>query len=396
MIVVRNSGFLLVAVLWGGCVGSRSELSAPDAPTKPVSTPSERQPDAPAPSGGGSEPSKPPPAAWEPGADLPPPTTPPEAFPKGPFSVPDEDLKVAFIGDQGLGDNGRRVLELIRDEGADFVIHSGDFDYLGDPAAWEAQLDAVLGEGFPYFVNVGNHDLSRWDGDGGYKQRMSRRLTGIKGANCAGDYGVNAICHYRGLAFVLSGVGTLGSDHERFIRDVLDADRSLFRICTWHKNQHDMQVGTKTDEVGWEAYKACQEAGALIVTGHEHSYARTRTVWRLGERDVGYGAFGPYDEVTLQPGRTAVIVSGLGGYSQRYFTPDHSDDTWWASVYASGRHVKNGQVVSDSVTAAPGALFIDFHVDGESGSARGYFKNIDGDVIDEFKLLSHLAGRASK
>ena len=42
---------------------------------------------------------------------------------------PPVNFKVAFIGDQGLHANARAVLNLIKNEGADAVIHSGDFDY---------------------------------------------------------------------------------------------------------------------------------------------------------------------------------------------------------------------------------------------------------------------------
>ena len=41
-------------------------------------------------------------------------------------SIP--ELRVAFIGDQGLGPNAIAVLELIKDEGARMVLHQGDFD----------------------------------------------------------------------------------------------------------------------------------------------------------------------------------------------------------------------------------------------------------------------------
>ena len=40
-----------------------------------------------------------------------------------------QPLTVAFIGDQGSGDGARAVLELIKAEGADLVLHQGDFDY---------------------------------------------------------------------------------------------------------------------------------------------------------------------------------------------------------------------------------------------------------------------------
>ena len=51
-------------------------------------------------------------------------------------SLPPENFTIAFIGDQGLGSNAEAVLQLIGDEGADAVVHSGDFDLQDNPAAW--------------------------------------------------------------------------------------------------------------------------------------------------------------------------------------------------------------------------------------------------------------------
>jgi hypothetical protein len=62
----------------------------------------------------------------------------------------------------------------------------------------------------------------------------------------------------------------------------------------------------------------------------------------------------------------------------------HDDDTWWATQYCSNKFVKNGQPQTGG--AEYGALFIEFHVDGDPSKARGYFKNIDGEVIDEFTV----------
>jgi len=78
------------------------------------------------------------------------------------------NLTIAFLGDQGLGGDAEAVLQLIHDEGADAVIHAGDFDYQDDPAAWEAQIDAFLGPDFPYFASMGNHDERKFFDPGGY------------------------------------------------------------------------------------------------------------------------------------------------------------------------------------------------------------------------------------
>ena len=182
------------------------------------------------------------------------------------------NFKVAFIADQGLTSGSTAVLEMIRDEGAHMVLHQGDFDYLDDPDAWDQQINDTLGPDFPYFASIGNHDVAAWPG---YQQKLQERLDRVDGASCEGDLGVNSACTYQGLFFILSGAGTLGSDHGSFIKDTLASDDSIWRICSWHKNQRLMQVGGKLDEVGWKPYEECRKGRAIIATGHEHSYERT-------------------------------------------------------------------------------------------------------------------------
>src|ERR1700686_4221980 len=85
----------------------------------------------------------------------------------GPLPAPDPnateaDLKIAFIGDVGHGANQQAVLRLIKSEGAQAVLHQGDFDYTNDPTAFWGSVDAVLGPNFPYFASIGNHDASNW------------------------------------------------------------------------------------------------------------------------------------------------------------------------------------------------------------------------------------------
>jgi hypothetical protein len=300
--------------------------------------------------------------------------------------APEPNLRAAFLGDQGLTADAVAVLELIAGEGADLVIHAGDLDYLGEPRTWEAMIDATLGRDFPYFVAIGNHDVPAWPGKGGYRDLLLKRIDRIGDASCSGDYGVRSLCEYRGLSFVLSGIGTFGDDHEAFIEDALSEREHVVRLCVWHKNQHDMQVGAKTDEVGWDAYRICAAHGAPIINGHEHSYSRTRTLLHVGARDVGHGAALEPFQLELEPGRTAVFVSGLGGKNARVFTPDHLFDTWWASIFAGGVQLHNGIAAGNEPAVTFGALFVDFHVDGDPRKARGYFKTIDGEVVDDFVM----------
>ncbi|MGH9862245.1 MAG: putative Ig domain-containing protein [Candidatus Acidiferrales bacterium] len=287
-------------------------------------------------------------------------------------------LKVAFIADQGLGANPEAVLQLIANEGASLVIHSGDFDYTDNPTVWDQQIDSVLGENFPYFACAGNHDVLAWPG---YQQKLLARLARISGASCEGDLGVQSACTYHGLFFLLTAPGTLGSGHNVYIRDQLAQDRSLWSVCSWHKNQTEMQVGAKTSEVGWEPYEECRQAGALIATGNEHSYHRTRTLSSTETQTVDPQS-PEADRLRVRNGATFVFVSGLGGFSIREqirclpSTFPYGCQGEWAKIYTSTQGAQSG------------ALFITFNVDGDPRKAVGEFKSIDGATVDSFTVTS--------
>ena len=308
------------------------------------------------------------------------------------------NLLVAFIGDQGNTGNANAVLKLIKSEGAAATVHNGDFDYADNPASWEDRINSILGPDYPYFAVVGNHDTTAWNGIGGYQSYLNARQARVPAMGCTGDLGVKATCKFQGLTIVESCVGTneLGghgncskdsTEQVSFLQSSLSANGSIWSICLWHKNQHDMQVGGKSDEVGWKAYRACMSAGAIIATGHEHSYARTQTLTDLGNRALNHGRTGELETLNLDLGKTFVFVSGLGGVGIRdYEASKHDDDTWWASYYASNRWLKND--ILQAGTASYGALFIRFHVDGNPRKAHAYFKDVNGRIADAFTLFT--------
>ena len=307
----------------------------------------------------------------------------------GPTQTP-PNFKVAFIGDQAIGQNAVDVLELIQTEGADMVLHQGDLGYgleLVPQTAidWDEQITNILGDDFPYFASIGNHDVGNW---ATYQSLLVARLGQVAGASCTGDYGVMATCTYQGLYFILSGAGSSPivpdyAPHIDYIQDQLAADNSIWRICAWHKNQTAMQVGSKPNEVGWGPYEACRQGRAIIATAHEHSYSRTKTLSNVQTQTVDSLWTDPND-LRVSAGSTFVFVSGLGGHSIRHqkrclpTTPPYGCNGEWASIYTFNQG------------ATYGALFIEFHVDGDPAKASGYFKDIDGDVIDSFTITSEV------
>lgn len=288
--------------------------------------------------------------------------------PKSEKIYPPEDFKVAFFGDQGVAEDSKAVLNLVKNEDTDAVIHGGDFDYKDDPDGWDKMISDILGENFPYFITVGNHDVPKWTE---YQKKFSERLEKINGEKCEGDLGVNSICAYKGLRFILSGVGTLGDDSEKYIEENLPNENYAWQVCAWHKNQKLMQVGGKMDEVGWEAYDICREGGAFIATAHEHSYSRTHLLSDFKNQIVA----STENILQIERGKVFAFVSGIGGQSIRSQNEELAKKPWWASVYTATQNAK------------PGALFCNFNPDGQKNKAECYFKDISGNVPDKFNLV---------
>ncbi len=290
------------------------------------------------------------------------------------------NLKIAFIGDQGLGADAVAVLNLIKAEHAQAVVHVGDFDYDDNPVAWEAQINLVLGDNFPYFATIGNHDERAWDGPRGYQRYLMDRLRRL-GIAWDGDLGIQSSVRYKGILLLLTAPGVRNSSelsHEAYIRERLAADRSIWSISSWHKDMERMQVGGKGDDTGWGVYDESANGGAIIVAGHEHSYSRSHLLSSMSTQTVASTA----DVMTVTKGQSFVVVSGLGGQSiraQRLAGP------WWARIYAS-KCLRNDQVCQPNATF--GAFFGVFNVDGIANKADFYFKDIKGKIVDRFTVMS--------
>ena len=276
-------------------------------------------------------------------------------------------VKVAFIGDTGTGSAFQNVLNLIKREGAELTIVAGDTSYSSSrDDDWDAMVRNTLGSADPALVAAGNHDYgdSNFSDVRAYGEARLRQATSV---SCSGSYAEKMTCRYKNLYFVLSAVGSGGSrsDHESYISSSLNnAPSGAWRICTWHKNQTDMQVGGKSNEVGWTAYETCRQKGAIIATGHEHSYSRTHLLSDMSSQTIASTS----STFTVTEGRTFAFVSGLGGIGIR--DQERSGD-WWASIYTSTQGARYG------------AMFGTFYDD----RAEFYFKNINGQVIDRFTVM---------
>jgi hypothetical protein len=130
--------------------------------------------------------------------------------------------------------------------------------------------------------------------------------------------------------------------------------------------------------MGWDVYDTCRRMGAIVETGHEHSYSRTKTLTNIQTQTVD-SACSSATELCVGLGRTFVSVVGLGGNSVRDqtrclpATPPYGCKGEWGLIYTANQ------------SAVSGAQFISFNA-GDPRRAVGYFKNVSGQVVDNFTI----------
>lgn len=315
----------------------------------------------------------------------------------------DPNFKVAFIGDSSLDINFENVLNLVKNEGAQALLHQGDFDYNSDADGFFAKIDSILGPNFPYFSSVGNHDDGSWntgctDTDGCYAQFIKDRMARI--GVTPDDPNLNDQMYaasYKGLKMVFVGVnGARSKTFAPYINSQLTQDSHIWKICSWHQDQKFMQLGSKSNEMGWAVYENCKNNAAIVATAHEHSYERTKTLTSMQNLTVDTlqhplvgGIPSNPDSLLVAPGKSFVFVSGLGGNSMRDqgrclpstypYGGGNGCKYIWAKAYTTNQ---------TSGVEKFGALFIIFNYNGDPLKAHGYFKNTDGVIIDEFDITA--------
>jgi len=288
---------------------------------------------------------------------------------------------IAYVGDVSVESNAatEALYVLIRSEGAEALVIQGDLDYTDAPEKYDALLSEYFGDAFPVFPSAGNHDEKAWPG---YSRIIAERWRRGKITTCAGLAGEAHVCTYKGIVLVQIAPGVFGSwqtpdgDALPFLNETLPLySSSRWLTCSFHKNQVSMQLGGKDDDVGWPVYERCREAGALIATGHEHSWART---YLLDGMETAHRAeTSPPNNATFLPlakGRSVVFCNGLGGRSVRENTRCNAGQCpWFASMEAS----------KSARPPLAAALFCSYNDGGNINRTRCYLKAIAaGDVVD--------------
>jgi len=79
-----------------------------------------------------------------------------------------------------------------------------------------------------------------------------------------------------------------------WVPSVLEEDPNIWKLCLWHGNHTDFQTGSKgagydgrDHSLPYEMYKNCADQGALIINGNEHVYSRTCVMEDIGNTKNG-------------------------------------------------------------------------------------------------------------
>jgi hypothetical protein len=124
----------------------------------------------------------------------------------------------------------------------------------------------------------------------------------------------------------------------------------------------------------------------MIVTGHEHSYHRTKTLIDMTNQTVDPEWNDPA-HLKVAPGSTFVVVSGIAGESIR------DQERCLPAVYPYGCKGEWGKIYTTSSPASEGghpshgALFCTFHPKGRLDFATCEFKTIAGKIVDRFDVV---------
>lgn len=261
-----------------------------------------------------------------------------------------------------------------------------------NPQGFENVISEELGGAFPYLVVPGNHDMKSWpetcSGTNDCYSKVFAERYSSSNIPLTKEQLTSQMYSLQFQGIDLLVVGAQPAKHANayvsYLATELSNNQHVWKICNWHKNQRTMQAGGKVDEMGWEVYDTCLQAGAIIATAHEHSYQRTKTLTAFHEPQgvVVNTLYPDPQQLFVYPGSTFVFVSGAGGHGLR------NQERCLPKIYPYGCNGEWASIYTTNQQAKYGALFVEFNPTGNPREAQGYFKNIDNVVVDSFTVTA--------
>mmetsp|Transcript_15529 Transcript_15529/g.25423 ORF Transcript_15529/g.25423 Transcript_15529/m.25423 type:complete len:476 (+) Transcript_15529:3172-4599(+) len=282
-------------------------------------------------------------------------------------------FKVAFMGDTGVGEGAKRVMEMLAGEKIDLLVQNGDFDYGDEADTWSNFLDRNLGN-IPVLFSQGNHDLNIWED---YQQRLFSQFVSSSShlaPKCWGpdgnsltrqDFGELYACEVHSTLFVMVGWGQMKHSNE-FLQDTLSNSKARHKFCVWHKPQGKVSSGgSHTRDYGNDdLYEICREAGAVITSGHNHVYSRTKLISSFLGRSPEISQNNDVSTVQTScgtSGETISIVSGMSGMHFSSSGPYNLETMSRSHIRKSGQSKESGALVCD-IRASSTVVACNFYI----------------------------------
>ena len=333
-----------------------------------------------------------------------------------------EPFTIAFVSDTETLSRWDDVLEFIREEGAQMLVHQGDYVDGTNPETMQPSTFAaligeevlddegnptgefncrgplqgvrcILGADFPMLGSAVGKSLppelegyylrnlaqienqgGEW---GGCVKVGSRGDEGVRMEGCftddnlansrAADYWVR----WKGVSLVFQNV----MPDTTWAQQALEKDQNIWKLCLWHGNHLDFQTGEKgagydgrDHSLPYEMYRNCADMGALIINGNEHTYSRTCILEDIGN----LGSGGPSGENRVNRGPSGELQNH-GAVCQSAGMPnDRAANTVEELEIGPGRSM----VI---VSAVPGYAWRDYRPEVESLLAEDTLRHrLDG------------------
>jgi predicted phosphodiesterase len=196
-----------------------------------------------------------------------PPTATPEITPTQTVTTTQGQLPLLFAvcGDsRGNPDVYRRVLDSVRADGSEFLIHTGDLVNEGTEAQWQVFEQTMEGFDIPFYPVAGNHDGL----DGSLDGFLAH--SGAPAPHYAFERGP---VH---LTFADSHHGGITAGELAWLRQSLDSSEQPVKIVVLHHPPFDPDGTDHVMAFGAEGFaELMAEKGVRVVfAGHIHAYAK--------------------------------------------------------------------------------------------------------------------------
>ncbi len=292
-----------------------------------------------------------------------------------------EEITIAFIANQGYNESAYDVINLIVSREPDLIVLNGNLGY----DSYDDWSDMMYDIDIPFIGAIGYNDIDDWNDY--YKHEIEYWFD--DDLSCNGLTGDQMACEFKGILFVVSGVGTTYTteNHLQFINESLKQDNK-WKFCIWNKANKDMRISDKpeNDDLSLDYYDICREQSSLIITGYDETYARTKLI----------SSFTPItiqDNYNLEDGKTIVFMSGLGGHgNETYNCSFHDTNNWWSTIFSENYYLNHSVQIEKSCTEPLndkfdyGALFVTLNSDGEEEKAKAEFITINNVTIDSIDI----------